>query len=136
MSPGEILFHRQFKFHDGAAADKYLVVLASDKGTLIVAKTTSKGHHHRNDHGCQAGSHFPAFLLTQGCCCLRLNTWICLDEFYEFTLNEFQAKIVGGVVNRYGCLTPELTLDVQVCAAGSDDISQAQEISIRAHLAA
>jgi hypothetical protein len=133
MIPGRILFHKQFVFSDGASADKYLVVLGVTGNSLVVAKTTSKGRNYRNDHGCQAGSYFPAFLLTAGCCCLPLNTWICLGEFYELKKSQVSGGIVTGAIRMYGLLTPDLIKDVQVCAVSTDDISAAQEGMIRAH---
>ena len=102
----------------------------------MVAKTTSNGSRYRLDHGCQAGSYFAAFVLTQGCCCLPRNTWVCLGEFYEITIADLHAKLFSVEVRRYGMLTPDLTRDVQVCATGCDDISSAQEEVVRASLVA
>lgn len=45
--PGHILFHRDFKFNDGATKDKYLVVLGKSDHHVVVAKTTSKGSRYR-----------------------------------------------------------------------------------------
>jgi len=134
MTPGTILFHQQFVFRDGTSANKYLVVLATTSTVLLVAKTTSKGHNYRNDHGCQAGNYFPAFLLTAGCCCLPLSTWICFSEFYELQLHKVFAGIVGGSISQYGALRPDLTKDVQACAVSTDDITSTQETLIRANL--
>lgn len=136
MTPGTILFHEQFVFRDGAAADKYLVVLAKTTNVVLVAKTTSNGIRYRLDHGCQAGSYFAAFLLTAGCCCLPLNTWICFSEFYELEFSAIQNGIVGGSIRQYGLLDSELTKDVQACAANTDDIATEQEALIRAHWSA
>jgi hypothetical protein len=131
MEPGNILFHKDFVFADGGSADKYLVVVGSAATHVVFAKTTSNGSRYRNDHGCQAGSYFSAFLLTRGCCCLPLNTWICLTEFYELTLAELHERLFSGVMRRYGTLDPSLARDVQVCAAGCDDISSSQEQVVR-----
>lgn len=134
MTPGAILFHRNFVFPDGASADKYLVILAATPQVLLAAKTTSKGSRYRNDHGCQAGSYFAAFLLTSGCCCLPKNTWVCLDEYYELPIPLVQSKVVSGDINQYGLLPSELTRDIQACAVTTDDISASQEALIRAHI--
>ncbi|MGJ7607132.1 hypothetical protein ACSFA7_22545 [Variovorax sp. LT1R20] len=131
MTPGAVLFHRRFVFADGASADKYLVVLAASDRHLLVAKTTSNGTHYRSDHGCQAGSFFAAFLLTRGCCCLPLSTWICFNDFYELSLTQVQSGIVDGSIRQYGMLDKELTRDVQFCAASTDDVSEEQETLIR-----
>ena len=133
MMPGTILFHKDFVFADGTSADKYLVVLAAASNHVLVAKTTSKGTRYRLDHGCQSGNYFAAFLLTVGCCCLPKSTWICFGEFYELKLSQVHVKVVDGTIRQYGMLAPELTKDVQVCAVQTDDITSAQESSIRAH---
>lgn len=124
--PGAILFHRQFVFADGASADKYLVVLAASDRHLLVAKTTSNGTHYRSDHGCQAGSYFAAFLLTRGCCCMPLTTWICFNDFYELALADVQSGVVDGSIRQFGMLDNDLTRSVQFCAADTDDVSEAQ----------
>ena len=126
MDPGNILFHRNFQFADGGSADKYLVVIGAAATHIVVAKTTSNGSRYRNDHGCRAGSYFAAFMLTRGCCCLPLNTWVCLGDFYELTIAELHAKLFAGQMRRYGILDPDLARDLQTCAAGCDDISSSQ----------
>ena len=136
MEPGNLLFHKSFVFADGGAADKYLVVVGTADTHVVLAKTTSNGSRYRNDHGCQAGSYFAAFLLTRGCCCLPLDTWICLTEFYEMTIAQLHEKLFAGTMRRYGTLDSSLTRDVQVCAAGCDDISSNQEGVVRASFVA
>lgn len=131
MAPGDILFHRDFLFADGQSADKYLVVLGKSASHVVAVKTTSRGSRYRNDHGCQAGNHYPAFLLTKGCCCLPSSTWVCLNDFYEIGLTDLSKAQVGGAVYRYGCLDKELARDLQACAATCDDVSGAQEALIR-----
>ena len=132
MQPGVVLFHKRFAFNDGASADKLLVVLAVAPAHLVVAKTTSQGKRYRIDHGCQAGSRFAAFLLTQGCCFLVKNTSFCLTEFYELSPQSLSSKMVAGEVYKAGHLSNLLTRDVQACAAQCDDISQSQEALVRA----
>lgn len=135
MKPGTILLHKNFVFADGTTKDKYLVVLGNSSGVIVSAKTTSKGSRYRNDHGCQSGNYFPAFLLTAGCCCLPLNTWVCLGEFYEFQDTRLVQGITAGDIFRQGFLDDSLTRDIQFCAKGCDDISAHQEAVIDASLA-
>jgi hypothetical protein len=132
MPPGTILFHKNFAFFDGSSADKFLIVLGATPAYVIVAKTTSNGSRYRLDHGCQAGSYFAAFLLTKGCCCLPMHSWVCLSEFYEITLTDLNSRVVSGDVRKYGSLNDSLTRDLQFCAVGCDDISTAQEAVVRA----
>ncbi len=133
MKPGDVLIHKKFVFADGTSANKYLIVLAVDGNVAVVAKTASQGRRYRNDHGCQAGSYFAAFLLTLGCCFFSKNTWICFSEFYELSLKELQRSLADAQVFKAGELDAELTRDVQFCAIGCDDISGAHELLIRAH---
>lgn len=133
MLPGTVLLYKGFVFNDGAAADKYIIVIGSTASSAIVVKTTSNGTRYRNDHGCQAGNRFPAFLLTQGCCCFPKNTWVCIDEFYELPLQGLLAKVVAAQhVFRFGMLPRDITLDLQHCVATCDDISAAHEQVVRA----
>lgn len=131
MKPGTIIFHKDFKFSDGATKDKYLVVLGRrDDGVVLVAKTTSKGHRYRLDFGCQSGNRYPAFYLSQGSCCFPVCTWICLDEFYELKKALLMQSMVAGSVFRFGEIESTLARDLQFCAKGSDDISTHQEAII------
>jgi ribosomal protein S26 len=132
MRLGTILLHKDFAFVDGTTAHKYLIILGAESGIAIVVKTTSKGSRYRNDHGCQAGNRFPAYLLTVGCCCLPKSTWVCIDEFYEMAEADLQAKLVQGQVYKHGELPLELIRDLQVCVASCDDISANQERVVRA----
>ncbi|MDP2106516.1 MAG: hypothetical protein Q8J76_11030 [Desulfobulbaceae bacterium] len=134
MKSGTILLHKNFVFADGSTKDKYLVILGKGEGVFVAAKTTSKGHRYRNDHGCQSGNYYPAFLLTVGCCCLKLNSWICLGEFYELDEGKLLQGVVAGNVFRQGYLKDSLIRDVQFCAKGCDDISVYQEAIIDASL--
>lgn len=132
MAPGTILLHKDFVFADGSTADKYLIVVGSANGVALVVKTTSKGARYRNDHGCQAGNRFPAFLLTLGCCWFPKTTWVCIDEFFDISIASLLAKVVAGQVFVAGMLPPAIARDIQVCVATCDDISADQEVVVRA----
>lgn len=136
MTPGTIYLHKEFLFADGTTKDKYLVVLGNlEKGIVLVAKTTSKGHHYRNDFGCQSANRFAAFFFPASSTCFQKNTWICLSEFYELSENQLTQGLATGGVFRIGHLGNPLTRDVQFCAKGSDDISATQESMIDGSLA-
>lgn len=136
MTPGTIIFHKDFKFSDGQMKDKYLVVLGNLKrGVILVAKTTSKGHRYRLDFGCQSANRYPAFYFPQHSCCFPICTWICLDEFYELNVQSLMQSMTGGEVYKYGVLENSLTRDLQFCAKNADDISAHQEAMIEGSLA-
>ncbi|WP_186079162.1 hypothetical protein [Burkholderia gladioli] len=138
IQPGQILFHKDFKFTDGATKDKYLVVLGKSDHNVVVVKTTSRGSRYRNDFGCQSGNRFPAFYLPQGSCCFPVCTWICLDEFYELTVSgsdSLSSRIISGQINRFGSLADGIVRDIQFCAMNCDDITSVHEGAIRSSLA-
>ena len=136
MTPGTIYLHKDFVFADGSTKDKFLVVLGNlNNGVVLVAKTTSQGHHYRNDFGCQSANRFAAFFFPANSTCFQKNTWFCLSEFYELSENHLTQGLATGGVFRIGHLGNSFTRDVQFCAKGSDDISTSQESIIEGSLA-
>lgn len=127
MNPGTLFFYENFKFHDGATADKIIVVLGSAGATTLIVKTTSKGRRYLNDHGCQSEHRFPNFhLVHNSCVFLSKPTWIVLDEFYELKHTILIQKSFHNEVRRIGVLETSIIADLLKCAIQSDDISNAQ----------
>jgi hypothetical protein len=56
MTPGTVLFWKDFTFDDGGQSDKLLIVVGGDaRGYRLMLKTTSQPATHRPDHdGCHA----------------------------------------------------------------------------------
>lgn len=132
MSPGTILFDRHFVFHDGEVGEKLLVVLTDGRsGQYIVAKTTSNGSRYGLEFGCQLNQRFPCYFLPRGSCCLDGNSWLCLDEFYEFEKAALIQRVMERKVDRIGILPESIAIEVMGCAMGSDDISVAQGDMVR-----
>lgn len=139
MKPGTILFDARFKFHDGAVGEKLLLVLSNgESGIYVIAKTTSKQGYYGTRYGCQTGTRYPCFFLPRGCSCFPLDTWVCLDEFYEFN----RAKVLerhfrDPTFKRQGELSDAITLEVLKCVIGdSQDVSGSQLEMIKASLTA
>jgi hypothetical protein len=62
MNPGHILFHKNFLFHDGQTADKYLVILSDGaNGRYLVVPTTTKPKGKGTISGCQSKDRYPNF---------------------------------------------------------------------------
>lgn len=136
MTPGTVYLHKDFLFADGTTKDKYLVVLGNLKnGIVLAAKTTSQGHHYRNDFGCQSANRFAAFFFPANSTCFQKNTWVCLSDFYEISENQLTQGLAIGDVFRIGHLGNTFTRDLQFCAKGSDDLSEVQESMIDGSLA-
>jgi hypothetical protein len=91
-------------------------------GYYIVVKTTSKNTHKSSNEGCQTQDRYPNFFLPQNSCCLKKETWIGLDEFFELTTAELLAKHFSGEVKTMGVLTESIVKALLECAINCDDI--------------
>ena len=132
MTPGTILQHQNFRFHDGEVGNKIIIVLGSHAGGTVLVKTTSRSWRFSSSYGCQPLDRFPNFHLVQNCCILPKATWVCLDEYYEFSDVNLIALHFAGDVKQLGNLPPEITEALVACAVASNDISHYQEQIVRA----
>ncbi|MGE4532095.1 hypothetical protein [Halomonas sp.] len=132
MTPGSVFFDTDFHFHDGETGEKLFVVLGSDTGIVVVAKTTSQQHGRGVGYGCQPEDRFPNFYLPLNSCYLKRQTWVCLDEFYELKHSAMLQKRFNGTIKPVCDLDGAITRELQQCAADSMDISQQQEAMVRA----
>lgn len=127
MIAGSIFFDTDFHFHDGETSEKLFVVLGSDRGISVVAKTTSQPYGKGIEYGCQPKDRFHNFYLPQNSCFLKKSTWICLDEFYELSQADLLQKQFSGII-RHICDIPEnIAREIQDCSLQSEDISTRQE---------
>ncbi|MCJ2088051.1 hypothetical protein MKK88_18980 [Methylobacterium sp. E-005] len=129
-----MFFHEEFYFHDGETGEKLFVALGNVASIHVVAKTTSKQHGRGTSFGCQPEDRFHNAYLPPGCCYLRCNTWVCLDEFYEFGSKAVLAARFSGLIKPVCDLPKEITRMIQECALESLDISPAQTEAVRASL--
>lgn len=136
MTPGTVFFDEEFEFHDGNQGRKLFVVLGSNDHYMVVAKTTSQGHHYALSYGCQASNRFPAFFIPHGACFLSKPTWICLDEFYELKNRKLIERMLMGKIRRMGELGAPISEEIMLCAIQSDDITSAQETLVNESLKA
>lgn len=135
MIPGTLFFYENFKFYDGATANKIIVALGSSGAITLAVKTTSKGRRYLNDHGCQSDHRFQNFYLVQNSCLfLPKPTWIVLDEFYELKQTILLQKSFSNEVKRMGILEESITIDLLKCALHSEDISSNQVEIVKASL--
>ena len=132
MTPGTILFDRNFQFKDGELGEKIFIVLNDGmRGFYVAVKTTSKGRLFGNLHGCQVTERYPNFLLTLGCCILEKRTWVQLDTFFDFVSGGLMEKVVTNQIQRIGILGDELTRELLVCITHAEDLTTAQENEIQ-----
>lgn len=113
MTPGTVLFDAQFRFSDGTLGQKILVLLNDGTdGVYVVIKTTSKDKHKRRKFGCQTSDRYPNFYVPSGKCCLRGESWLMLDQFFEFHRQDLLTKRFAGQLNPLGVL-PDIVLTVR-----------------------
>jgi hypothetical protein len=123
MSPGTLLVYDNFRFYDGSTAKKILVVLNDGSvGYYLIVKTTSKDTHKSSNYGCQIQDRYPNFFLPQNSCCLEKDTYVGLNEFFEFTTAELLARHFSGEIRTIGVLPDKTVKELLECAIGCDDI--------------
>jgi len=132
MIPGTILCDDEFTFSDKSTGKKILIVLndGSD-GVYIVIKTTSQSDFKGNDYGCQSSDRYPNFFCPKGSCCLTKDTWIQLDQFFEFKMHDMIARHFSGHIKRIGVLPDQLLSELLICAIECEDITQKQSQVLR-----
>ena len=124
MTPGTILFDKDFKFFDGASAPKLLVLLNDGvSGYYIIVKLTSQRHEKGVQPGCQPKDRFQNFYLRQGAGGLPKDSWVMLNEFYEADLGQLLQLKLKGRLEHKGCLEESTLKALIVCAKESLDIS-------------
>ena len=127
MTPGTILFDKNFVFKDGKKGKKLFVVLNDGSNEIYVCvKTTSKNHRYGIVAGCQALDRFPSFFVPRDASCLEENTWIQLEVFYEFGKAELIEKVLSGKIVQIGTLNGNLIRKLLVCATHSEDVTAFQ----------
>lgn len=136
MTPGTILHDIKFLFSDGTTGNKLVILLTSlaDGYFYIGAKTTSKDKHKGKNAGCQHKDIYPNFFIPKGASSFPIDTWVGLDEFYEFKHTELIQRHFSGEIKTIGTLDKNLTIKLLNCALLSEDITLHQETAIKAAL--
>ena len=128
MNTGTVVFDANFEFSDKTIGQKILVVLNDGtEGIFVVLKTTSQSKHKGVNNGCQTTDRYPNFFVAQGQCFLHKDTWIMLDQFFEFDCSDFMAKGLRTI----GQLPVTIIKDLLDCAMNCDDITPTQENLLR-----
>ncbi len=132
MTPGTLCEDSQFMFSDGSIGKKILVVLNDGStGYYIIIKTTSRDTYKGISYGCQSSDRYPNFFLPKGCCCLHKDTWVMLDQFFEFKAYELLAKHFSGQMRRIGVLPDQIVKELLDCAINCDDVTTLQADVLR-----
>lgn len=73
----------------------------------------------------------PNFFLPKGSCSFEKDTWIELNEFFEFELSEIFQKRLAKTIEHKNILPNRILKDLLNCAVNCDDISEFQENIIK-----
>lgn len=125
MTPGTVMFHDNFLFHDGSRARKLFIILGCKDDRVLVAKTTSQNTNKSATPGCHSDDRFHNFYIEAGTG-FNKDTWICLHEFYEFSSSEFSQLSSDHSIHRICNMTQQVLEELTDCAKISDDISPDQ----------
>ncbi len=128
MTPGTIISDTQFRFSDGTIGQKLMIILNDGTtGKYIVIKTTSQPKRKGRKTGCQSDDYYPNFYLPDGSCCLRGESWLMLNEFFEFDTSHMLRGKFSGRMKHIGILPTDIVKELLDCAINCQDISLAQE---------
>lgn len=125
MIPGTVLFDPSFEFHDGDKSPKLFILLTDAvNGSFLAVRTTSKCRHKNRKAGCQIDDNPPNFYLPENSCAFPSETWILLDDTYEFKPYDLTQSVKLGSIQQKFCLDKSELIELLFCAMDSQDISQ------------
>jgi hypothetical protein len=121
VSPGSVIFWKNYTFDDGGASDKLLVIVGRKKdGSLLLLKTTSKARSYMPDNdGCHSAKSVHRFKQYLGG--FKIPTWVQFDPPIEKILSQINT---AGAHKIFDLKAADLAAIVN-CYKKSDDISDA-----------
>ena len=124
MTPGTILYDKQFQFSDTQAViDKLLVVLCEIGHDYLVVLTTSNPKFKSSTPGCNIMDKLPNFYVPVGTSWFTKPTWILLNEVYDTSHHILNQKIADGTITLFpNVLSSSVMKDLLDCALESIDI--------------
>ncbi len=123
MTEGSVFYDPNFSFHDGEVGQKLFVLLNNGQdGSFLTVLSTSKQKRKSGTAGCHASDfpinyHFPAGTEFPD------NSWLLLDEIYEFACFQLVQKVKQGLIAHKQPLSRPSLLNVLDCAIEGEDIS-------------
>ena len=122
MNRGTVIFHPEYKFSDGATADKLFIVLNNaDKGdVLLLAKTTSQPKFRDTREGCDLRR--VEFFIPSGRTSFPKDTWVILNRLYPVSLQEMLKNVLKQQCFAKDVLNEQMMNAIRNCALQSDDL--------------
>lgn len=132
MRSGTIVLDDSFMATDQTLLQKLLVLLNDGLcGFYVATKTTSNGGQYTYAPGCQPEGRFRCFYVPQGWASFRKDTWVQLEEFFEYPSSLLDAACAGGRFRILDALPTALRTELVKCALDASDISKRWEEAIR-----
>jgi hypothetical protein len=136
-SPGEILVHEKFLFSDGTCGKKIFVVLANQKESFLVCKTTSQSSKWRpKTPGCITGKNlffFPQnekiFVTNET---FHKDTWVQFEELFSLKLNDVIKSGMNKDIRSIGTLKRDAFAAILNCILRSEDITGEEKAALTA----
>lgn len=124
MNCGTVLYDTQFQFPNGDIIDK-LIIVFGDLGTdYLVAQTTRQKKVKKENIGCQPSDQPHNFFIPKNTHWFEDNTWVLLNEVFEYNFDTFAHKKEGKIVQHRHVLSKEIMKQILGCALQSDDIEE------------
>jgi len=124
MNKGDILYHREFKFFNGDASNKLLVILNTPpkiEVPYLVSKTTSNQQNKPQDPGCHLRESL--FLIKANYDFFKKDTWLQFYDLYELDGRDLLKDKFNGLVELCGTLREQTINEVLNCIRKSEDVS-------------
>lgn len=123
MKPGDVLFHKDYKFDDGDTSDKLLIVLAAaPPHEVMVVLTTSQQHRRELRDGCHTNPGQSYFTFNANPGGFKKTTWVLLTPRLMF-VRALELKMDSGQVKPVQSLRETDLRAVINCLKKSDDVS-------------
>lgn len=122
MKCGSLLSDSKFQFPDGSVTNKFIIVICEFGNDYLVVQATQQQLAKNKNAGCQINDKPPNYYLDGGGGYFTNDTWIRLDEVFEYNSDTFFYKREDGVVYKKADVDRELMKNILKCSLQSDDI--------------
>ncbi len=112
----------QISIPDGTITNKFILVLCDFGSDWLVVQTTQQPLAKNRFIGCQINDKPPNYYIPKTYGLFTDDTWIRLDEVFEYNADTFFYKRKDGIVYDKGVFNDSLLKDILQCALKSDDI--------------
>jgi hypothetical protein len=125
FSVGAILHWEKFVFHDGEEANKFLLVLGAKAGAdYLFVVATSQQKRRQTQPGCTLVPFTYFFIPGGGKDFFKKDTWLLLDEPYQFSAAAVVQAGLSGALTVRGNLRTDLANAARNCMKRSRDVAQ------------